>query len=122
MKIMRNYPMEKYRFYVAKKVDGEPYGKVVAVSTYCGKIVRGVAKCDPKDSFDLEKGKMLAAARCNAKIAEKRRKRADAELKKAIVAADKAGKRVTEMNDYFTDARLAERDAYMNVEDILRTM
>ena len=50
------YPIEKYRYFT----NGS---KVVAVSTYAGKTVRGVANCDPNDEFSLEKGKELAAAR-----------------------------------------------------------
>ena len=50
--------------------------KVIALSTYAGRTVRGIAKCHPNDNFDEEYGKKLAAARCNAKIAEKRYARA----------------------------------------------
>ena len=72
---MFDYPIDKYQFYLARKINGDPY-RVVAVSTYEGRTVRGVAKCDPRDEFNIEKGKMLAAARCNAKVAQKRAKRA----------------------------------------------
>ena len=48
------YPLEKYKYYQAGN-------KVIAVSTFAGRTVRGVAKCNPKDNFDLEKGKMLPA-------------------------------------------------------------
>ena len=68
---MRNYTNDKYTYFVADKQK-----KVVAVSTYAGKIVRGVAKCDPRDEFSIETGKKLAAARCNLKVATKRAKRA----------------------------------------------
>ena len=50
----------------------ETPNKVIALSTYAGKTVRGVAKCHPNDTFDVEFGRKLAAARCNAKIAAKR--------------------------------------------------
>ena len=50
--------------------------KVIAISTYAGRTVRGVAKCHPNDTFDEEYGKQLAAARCNEKIARKRYARA----------------------------------------------
>ena len=43
---------------------------VVAVSTYRKKTVRGVAKCSPQDTFNLEAGKALAKARCDRKIAD----------------------------------------------------
>lgn len=121
MSKMYNYPIEKYRFYQGKtKTTGAPC--VIAVSTYEGKTVRGVAACDPKDTFDFEKGKKLAAGRCALKIAEKRRKRAARELDKAIAANYASMQRVNAMNDYFNDARIAERDAKMDLEGLLRTM
>ena len=50
--------------------------KVIAISSFAGKTVRGVAKCHPGDVFNEEIGKELAAARCGRKIAEKRFNRA----------------------------------------------
>lgn len=46
------YPTEKYRYYTNGR-------RVIAVSTYAGKTVRGVATCDPSDEFSMEKGKEL---------------------------------------------------------------
>ena len=43
------YPIEKYKFYT----NGS---RVIAVSTYAGKTVRGVAVCHAGDAFSLEKG------------------------------------------------------------------
>ena len=57
------YPIEKYKFYT----NGS---RVIAVSTYAGKTVRGVAVCHAGDTFSLEKGKKLAALRCAEKIAK----------------------------------------------------
>lgn len=69
------YPIDKYKFYVNGKNK-----KVIAVSSYMGKPVRGVAKCNDADTFNLAKGKRLAAARCNLKIALKRQKKVDKEF------------------------------------------
>ena len=66
---MKEFPLERYRFFVVKNM-------VVAVSSFAGHRVRATAKADPRDKFDLEKGKRLAAARCNLKVAEKRKKHA----------------------------------------------
>ena len=90
--------MDKYRFYTSKN-------KVVAVSTYAGRPVRGVAKCDPLDVFSLEDGKKLAVARCNEKVAHKRLNRAKnkmAEAEKDLLAA-KA--HYEKMQKYFTDSQ-----------------
>lgn len=91
------YGLDKYKFYVNDN-------KVIAVSTYAGRTVRGTAKCDPRDEFDLEFGKKLAAARCAYKIAEKRKARATAEYRKAAVAADEAVMWFNEMKQYFMDS------------------
>lgn len=112
---MFEYPMEKYKFYTA-------HNKIVAVSTYEGRTVRGVAKCDPRDAFDLEKGRELAAARCNQKVATKRQRRAAKELKKAIAAYDAAATHADKMNDYYHDAQDACRRATMKVENLLKQM
>ena len=106
---MFDYPFSKQKFYFGN-------GKVIAVSTYAGRIVKGVAKCDPSDNFDIEKGKQLAAARCNAKVAAKRVKRAQSELEKAISEFSKASSRVGTMNDYLTDALRAETIAEAEVK------
>lgn len=91
------YGLDKYKFYV----NGN---KVIAVSTYAGRTVRGTAKCDPRDEFDLEFGEKLAAARCAYKIAEKRKARATAEYRKAAVAADEAAMHFNDMKQYFIDS------------------
>ena len=113
---MKSYPIEKYHFYTNDE------NKVVAVSTYEGKTVRGVAKCDPRDGFNLEKGKKLAAARCAAKIAKKRAARAQKEFAKAHDAYFKAEKRMLKMNEYREDAKVAAARAASEAEKLLSEM
>ena len=113
MNKMSEYPIEKYKFYFAPN-------KVVAVSTYEGKIVRGVAKCDPKDEFDVNIGKQLAAARCNQKIAQKRVNRASKQYDKAENAVKKANKHMTAMTEYLHDACAALSTANGTVKDLLK--
>ena len=95
------FPIEKYKFYVN---DEENPTKVYAVSTYAGKTVRGVASCDPRDTFSLEKGKELAAARCNEKIAKKREKRARQKLDEAWELYQQAQHYYVRMKEYWYDA------------------
>ena len=104
--------LEKYRFYVAKD-------RVIAVSSYAGRPVRGVAKCASDDEFNLEIGKKLAAARCNQKIALKRAKRASREYHKAIQARNEAQARVEAMSSYQTDANIALGVADEAIREIL---
>jgi hypothetical protein len=91
--------LNRYKFYV-----DEANRKVIAVSSYAGKNVKGVAKCSPDDEFDIEKGKQLAAARCDMKIAEKRYKRASERLTEADCAFIDAQLYYDKMNRYYCDA------------------
>ena len=77
---------------------------VVAVSTYAGKKVKGYAKCDPRDEFAYEKGKELAATRCNLKIAQKRQARASNKYLEAATALLDAQLHLEDMKQYYMDA------------------
>ncbi len=91
------YPIEKYRFYT----NGS---RVIAVSTYAGRTVRGVATCHDGDEFSLEKGKKLAALRCAEKIAKKRIARAERKIDEAYQARIDAEDYFDKMIDYKNDA------------------
>lgn len=106
------YPLSKYRFYT----NGN---KVVAVSTYAGRTVRGVAKCAENDNFDLDKGRELAAARCAEKVAIKRFHRAAIKLDEAEEALMKARAYYDRMEDYYNDADEMLEEAYEKVGDLL---
>ena len=97
-----SYPLEKYKYFTFKNDKGSM--SVAAVSTFAGKKVRAVANCDPTDEFDLEKGKMLAAARCNKKVATKRLMRATDKYVEASLAAEKAIAHFEHMRAYFMDS------------------
>lgn len=94
-----NYPIEKYKIIVH---DHE----VIAISTYAGKTVKGVAKADPRDEFDVEVGKKLAIARCAAKIAVKRQNRAKKCLATAQARLAEAQAWETKMSDYVSDSMI----------------
>lgn len=108
------YPMKKYRYFTDEK------SKVVAVSSYAGRPVRGIAKCNPDDEFDLEFGKELAAARCNAKIAKKRSDHAYKAYIEAIKALNMATRRFKKMEKYLIDAEDAEEAADNLLDSFLR--
>ena len=109
---MYNFTYDKYNYFT----DGE--NKVVAVATYAGKPVRGVAKCDPKDNFDLATGKELAAARCNAKIAKKRQANAFRQMSAAKTQFEIAQKKYHDMINYYEDACDAHAAAIVSVVNI----
>ena len=94
----------------------ETPNKVIALSTYAGKTVRGVAKCHPNDTFNVEFGRKLAAARCNAKIAAKRAINAQ---KKYWVAHDeyqKANRAFEKYSQYYIEAvaQLNKAEIYLD--------
>ena len=115
-----NYSLDKYKFYEYN----DPKGKktVSAVSTYAGRTVKGYAKCDPKDQFSIEKGKELAAARCNAKIAAKRVKRASAKYMGAQKQLFEAKRFMARMTEYYTDAVDQLDEANAAVADMMKSM
>lgn len=101
------YPIEKYQFKVFEKTneDGSKSSVVVALSTYAGKVVKGVAKCIASDAFSLEKGKQLAAARCDLKVCKKRCNRAEHKYTSACLAVENLGQYARRMGNYYSDAK-----------------
>ena len=66
----------KYKFVV-----NEEKRTVVALRRFNGKVYRGVSKCSPNDTWDVEVGKKLAALRCEAKVAHCKLKLSEIDLK-----------------------------------------
>jgi hypothetical protein len=97
----------------------ETPNKVIAVSSFAGQTVRGVAKCNPADEFDFDKGAALAAARCSAKIAEKRMKRAYTKVDEAKAQLDAAISYYSEMLKYQSDAEATYNIAQFELESTL---
>ena len=106
-----SFPLEKYTYVY---VDN----KVIAMSTYAGRIVKGVAKCNPSDEYDVQKGRELAAARCNAKIARKRMLRATEKLNKAYIDYEKMANYFRDMNHYLNDAKKAYNLAIYDLNEL----
>lgn len=107
------YPLEKYRYY-------QGGNKVIAVSSFAGRTVRGVAKCSPNDDFDLEKGKKLAALRCNEKVARRRYVRACEKEEEALRDYIQAERHYNQMIWYEEDAYNEWADAIEAIEDFER--
>ena len=95
---MKNY---NYKYVVI------PGKKVIAISTYAGRTVKGVAKCHPSDEFDVEFGKKLAAARCNEKIAGKRFQRATSKYNAAFDKMLEVEKEINDARVYLADSHKA---------------
>lgn len=92
----------KYVFSHGPNKDGVDV--ICCVSHFAGKPVRGFAKCNPIDQFDLEKGMQLAQLRCDAKIAEKRVKRAQQKFSEAGDKVVAAQRHAVDMQAYLNDA------------------
>ena len=117
-------PIERYKFTIKDfefdDIEQEiTRGTVVAESTYAGKPVIGVAKCHPRDTFDLQFGMELAAARCNAKVAEKRLKRANQKLSEVCNLISKARRYQHKFERYLSDAAEQLEEAENDVDYLL---
>lgn len=98
--------MARYQFYTApvNRENSTPINRVICVSTYGGKPVRGVAVCSEHDEFDEEVGKMIAQSRCDYKIAVKRLKRANQKRAEAQKMVEEAQEYLRKMEEYVNDA------------------
>ena len=118
------YDVSKYKCYAyeEKRPDGSVVPTCVAISTYAGKTVKGYAKLDPHDNFNWEAGRDLAIARCNAKIAEKRKARADKKLAEALEIFEKAKAHLDDMTDYCANSAVALNEAQTHLSTLLKNM
>ena len=83
--------------------------RVYCMTFYAGKTVKGVAKRDPEDEFDLEVGKKLARARCEYKLAK-------AKLRKKDERLLLANKELTIALEHATNALKYQKEAINNLE------
>ena len=108
----------KFKFFNFKSKNGS--NTVVAVTTYAGKAVKGYAKCSPEDTFDLETGKKLAKARCQLRVAEKRKARAADKVAEAVAQVNQSTKHYDKMVNYFNCSDKALIEAEQALKDILK--
>ena len=97
-------PTYKFYQYNRQRADGSTNVRIVAVSSFAGKPVKGYADLHPHDEFDVEYGKALAAARCAEKIAAKRCKRAYNKVDEATAQFNAAMNHLQKMMQYEADA------------------
>ena len=91
--------MARYRYIVMDN-------KVICISTYAKKVVKGIAKCSPNDEFDIEIGKKLAKLRCDEKVANKRVNRAAKKYIEAEEILFEASQYLSEMRDYLCNSEV----------------
>ena len=78
--------------------------EVICEYSWRGRRYYGKAKCHPSDTFDLEKGKKLAFARANLKVAEARKKLARAEYREFAYFAEVYRMSCLDARDWLEDA------------------
>ena len=115
------YPVEKYNIVIHQHKDYKTT-EIIAYSTYAGKVVKGNAIVHENDTYDEEKGKKLAIARCAEKIARKRQARSARLLKKAHEQLKMAQKYVDDMAQYNADACAEVAEAQTDLQKILAKM
>lgn len=110
-----------YKFYQYNRLreDGTTNIRIVAVSSFAGKPVKGYADLHPKDEFDIEYGKALAAARCAEKIAAKRCKRAYTKVDEAKAQVAAAMAHLEKMIKYEADAEANYNIASYELAEVL---
>jgi hypothetical protein len=117
---MTYYPLDKYKFVFKTGKNGNH--QVMAISTYGGRTVRGVASCAVGDEFSLDRGKELAAARCNLKVAQKRLKRAKSRKEDAMLDLRQAHIQADKMTSYVADSMANVYQAEDELNRILKEL
>jgi hypothetical protein len=107
--------MARYRFI-------EAGNKIICISTYAKKVVRGVAKCSPNDNFDIEIGKKLAQLRCDEKVCNKRAIRALEKYMEAEYRLFAAKEYFENMRSYYLESEKRHDDVVDELKKFSRTI
>lgn len=102
--------MSRYRFI---KADN----KVICISTFAKKPVKGIAKCSPNDTFDLEIGTKLAKLRCDLKVTDKRANRAAEKYLEATELLIDANEYFYDMKQYYFDSEYQYSEALKELKN-----
>lgn len=96
--------------------------ETICISSYARKTVKGIAKANPNDSYNKEKGELLAKARCDFKVACKRLKNATDRLNEAEEFMSTITDYYERMLNYYEDAVAEKTTAKNNLESLLETL
>ena len=114
------FSLDKYKFVSYK--DRKGTSVIAAISSYAGKHVKGYAKANPNDEYNEKKGKKLAAARCNERIAAKKMKHAEKQLLLANKKYVEAEKYLKKMEKFHNDTMVNMLEAKNYVSEALTEM
>ena len=92
----------------------EAGNKVICISTFAKKPIKGIAKCAPSDTFDIEVGKKLAQLRCDEKVADHRASRAAQKYIEAAQIMFDAIEYYHDMKAYFLESEMRYEEAINN--------
>lgn len=92
---------DRYKFYYNKDEE-----TIICTTLYKCQVVRGIAKCNPEDEFNLELGKKLAYLRCRKKFLRKKLKRALQVERDAIIAEARAKCNLANACDFVSDSEI----------------
>lgn len=90
---------DKCNFYLDKNTK-----TVICTTTYKNESIRGVAKCNPEDVFDVDIGKVLAYSRCKQKLAKKKLQHARKVYGNALRDEDKARRNLLKAFSFVHDS------------------
>ena len=95
---------------------------IICMTLYKGQPVRGIAKCDPDDEFNLELGKKLAYLRCRKKFLRKKLKRAMKAEHDAIIAEARAKYNLDSAREFVSDSETQLAKAINELEALERKL
>lgn len=114
-KLIAPNPNRQYTYHT------DSHNNTYCVSYFAGKPVTACAKLDPRDTYNKEKGEMIAQARCNAKIAKKRVQRAEYRTKMAFEDYLYFKKLWEDKADYMNRAKNTLKQAEKELKQVMKT-
>ena len=111
---MKGENQMRYKFYTNNK------DIVIAVSSYAGKRVKGIAKLNPADTFDLEYGKRLAQYRCDIKVLKMRERAETIKFMEIKNSFDGLSKKLEKRRKALIDSRVKLNYEKIGLQTFLR--
>ena len=108
---------EKYHFYYH-----EANRTIVCTTMYKGQMVRGIAKCNPEDTIDIDTGKNLSYLRCYEKYSRKKAHHARKAYNEAVIAKAIMDNKFRKATDFVNDSEyqlVAAKNALIELEQKL---
>lgn len=102
--------------------DEENPTKVIVLTKYAGRPVRGIAKCSPNDTFNETTGRDLAQLRCDIKVAKLRMKRAQKKYAEAAEAWRCMDEHLADMEDYYFNSRAEYENLLAEEKEMLERL